>query len=58
MMRKARKISKRIENEDGYLEKPKGMHWKTYDRLVKQECNISNYVDRSINRLLSNCRFS
>ena len=56
MMRKARKIIKRIETEDGYFEKAKGMHWKTYDRLVKQECNISYYVDRSINRLLSNCR--
>lgn len=57
LMRKARKIRKRIENEDGYFEKPKGMHWKTYDELVKQECEISDYVDRSINRLLSNYRF-
>ena len=57
MMQKARKICKRIENEDGYFEKPKGMHWKTYNRLVQQECEISDYVDRQINRLLNNSAF-
>jgi len=54
MMRKARKISKRIENKDGYFEKPKGMHWKTYNRLVDRENAINFYVDRTINNLLSN----
>lgn len=53
LIRKARNISNKIENERGYFEKPKGMHWKTYNRLVKQECDISDHVDRSINRLLS-----
>ena len=58
MMRKGRKISKRIENENGYFEKPKGMHWKTYDMLVKQERDISIYVDTATDRLLSSYRFS
>lgn len=41
MMRKARKIRRRLgasENLwDPILEKPKGMHWRTFDRLVEDE---------------------
>lgn len=54
MMRKARKISKRIENERGYFEKPKGMHWKTYDKLVNQERKNRLYIDEAFDRLLNN----
>lgn len=57
MQRKARKIGSLIENDDGYFEKPKGMHWKTYNRLTKQEYVISDSVDRAFDRLLSNYRF-
>ncbi len=34
------------------------MYRKTYDKLVKQECDISEYVDRSINRLLASYPFT
>lgn len=54
MMRKARKIRKRIENEGGFFEKPKGMHWKTYNMLVTQESGISLYADKAIELLFSN----
>ena len=54
MQTKALKIRKQIENENDYFEKPKGMHWKTYNRLVNQERNISLYVDSVFERLLSN----
>ena len=54
MQRKARKISQRIENEDGYFEKPKGMHWKTYNKLVSHEKAISLYVDEALDDLLMN----
>jgi len=40
MMSKARKIRKRLGASDnildGYYEKPKGMHWKTFDQLVQR----------------------
>jgi len=45
MMRKARKIRKRLEASNNLFEpvwyKPKGMHWKTYERLHERErkCN-------------------
>ena len=57
MIRKARKIRKQIENENDYFEKPKGMHWKTYNRLVSQEREISFYIDTAIDRLLSNYQY-
>jgi hypothetical protein len=37
-MRKAQKIRQRLGDDDTerYWVKPKGMHWKTFDRIVQQ----------------------
>jgi len=39
LARKAGKISDRLgmDEEDGVLTKPKGMHWQTFDRLIQAE---------------------
>ena len=61
-LRKARKIRMRLEGDANLLNTvilpPKGMHWKTYNRLVNQEREISFYVNTAIERLLNNYRCS
>ncbi|MCP4128150.1 MAG: hypothetical protein GY753_13945 [Gammaproteobacteria bacterium] len=46
MHRKARKIRKRLDATDNLFEpvwkKPRGMHWKTFGRLVKEERAANN----------------
>lgn len=54
MTRKARKTRKKL-NADYDLSvpifnKPKGMHWKTFNRLVNQEQRVSNIVDIAIEK--------
>lgn len=51
------RISKRIENDNGYIEKPKEMHRNIYNKLVNQERDISLYVGTAIDRLLNNYRY-
>jgi hypothetical protein len=47
MMRKCRKIRTRLEASHNLFEpiweKPKGMHWRTFDRLVRED-EIANYA--------------
>ena len=66
MYRKVRKIRRKLDNGDGYfnpdnltesiIHKPKGMHWKTFNRLAKQEQDLDFYVDKMLDRLLNNYR--
>jgi hypothetical protein len=56
MARKARKIRKRLD-ADMWLEvpvfdKPKGMHWKTFEKLQRKERQVSNIVNREMERML------
>lgn len=51
MARRADKIRDRLDWEPGFLNgngwKPKGMHWKTFDRLFQEH---ANFVDQSLMR--------
>lgn len=50
MMRKARKIRRRLNASDDLSEeiwdKPKNMHWSTFNRLVKMECLVNEASSR------------
>ncbi len=52
MMRKARKIRARLGASDDLdepvWEKPKGMHWETFERLTNQSEHIAEAVDMAI----------
>ena len=54
--RKARKIRDKLDATDDLTEsiwrKPKGMHWKTYNRLTMQERQVLDFVDKKIQFLL------
>lgn len=47
MIRKRRKVSARLESS-AYYEKPKGMHWGTYNKLIEHENSLSQEIDSAI----------
>jgi len=52
LIRKARKIRKRLGSDSEWYGKPKGMHWKTFDRLANEEQSIDEVINSAINARL------
>ena len=49
MMRKSNKISaKLLEDENGYFDKPKGMHWRTYNNLILDFQSADNQANNAL----------
>jgi len=49
MVRKSNKISAKLwEDEDGYLVKPKGMHWRTYNNLIRDFESADNQANHAM----------
>jgi len=50
MMRKSGKVRSQLEglDSDGFISKPKGMHWKTFNRLVAENDSINRACEREL----------